>query len=124
MQPPQKKILIVEDDQDLLLVLEHSLKPRYEIYTVRYGSLAFDEIRRLRPHLVLMDVHIPQANGMEICAKVRADRDIHSIPVLFLTGQADAWTRDKAKQSGATGYLLKPISPKDLLQAIVDIIGV
>lgn len=121
--PPRKKILIVEDDPDLLVVLEHSLGAAYAVVTVRYGSAAFEEILRHRPHLVLMDVHVPQANGMEICAQVRAHRELKTLPVLFLTGQTDQWTRDKARLSGASGYLTKPIEPQALLAAIRDLIG-
>lgn len=113
----------MEDDPDLLAVLEQSLREAYAVVTVRYGSAAFDEILKHRPNLVLMDVHIPQANGMEICAQVRAHRELKVIPVLFLTGQTDPWTREKARQSGASGYLTKPMEPQALLAAIRDLIG-
>lgn len=121
--PPRKKVLIVEDDPDLLAVLEQSLSAAYAVVTVRYGSAAFEEILKRRPHLVLMDVHVPQANGMEICARIRAHRELKTLPVLFLTGQTDQWTREKARQSGASGYLTKPIEPQALLAAIRDFIG-
>ena len=119
MGPPQRKrIVLVEDEPDLRELLHLALRKRYDVVAVAMGDAALDAVESHRPHLLILDIHIPHKNGFEISEQVRAKSHLKSIPILFLSGRSDAWSEARAKRAGGDGFMKKPFEVNALLARI------
>ncbi len=114
------KIVIIDDEPDYLNVMERSLKSLYRV-TALYGSQwTYAQILELEPDLVLLDVHMPEESGFELCRRMRADPRFASTPILFLTAsKSDADFQGHLK-AGGTRFLNKDIDRRMLLQVLSD----
>lgn len=112
----QQQILIVEDDEDTAEVVCTLLQDAgFEAVAVDRGDLALDEISALTPDLVLLDINLPDMNGIEIVKSVRA----HSfLPVIILSGYGKDRDRVIALEAGADDYMAKPFSPEELVARV------
>jgi two-component system KDP operon response regulator KdpE len=109
-------VLVVEDDEDTAEVVTTLLKDAgFEASAVDEGRVALDEITRLRPDLVLLDINLPDINGLEVLRTVRA----HSfLPMIVLSGFGKERDRVNALESGADDYMSKPFSPEELIARV------
>src|SRR4030065_1399144 len=83
-----KSILIVDDDEMVCMALTELLKPEgYEIDTVWNAKEALERINKKRYNLLILDIIMPEMNGLELCKKIRANEDYNEIPVIFLTAK-------------------------------------
>ena len=106
-----KRVLIAEDKATSRELLRNILEPRgYEIFEAIDGLDALGKASEHRPDLILLDLHMPQLNGMEVLAKLRADPRFRSTPVIALTASAMQGDREKALAAGFNSYLTKPVS--------------
>ncbi len=114
------KILIVEDDKNLTTLLQTILeKPGHLTMTAFCGKTALDWLASSKPDLVVLDVGLPDMNGIEICKKIKSDSATRRIPVIILTGIEDNQTRMQANlMAHADLFLNKPIENKDLVSAV------
>lgn len=114
------RIAIVDDEPiNIKVVRKHLQNVGYQNFiTTTDSSAALALIAREQPDVVLLDVMMPQVNGIEILRAVRADRRFGHIPVLILTASTDAETKLKALEAGATDFLAKPVDPNDLVPRI------
>ena len=114
------KILVVEDDKNLVLLLQTILeKTGHLIMTATCGKTALDWISNSKPDLVLLDVMLPDMNGIELCKRIKEDRETRRVPVIILTGIMDNKTKMQANLvAHADLFLNKPIENKDLISAI------
>lgn len=111
------KVLIVDDEPHMLRVTELSLrKGSFTLYTARNGREGLEVARRERPQLVVMDVLMPEMDGLTALRQLRQDPATAGIPVIMLTARGHVMTRKEAEDSGATLFLTKPFSPAHLLQ--------
>ena len=112
----QQQILIVEDDEDTAEVVCTLLQDAgYQAIAVDRGDLALSEISSLTPDLVLLDINLPDMNGIEIVKNVRA----HSfLPVIVLSGYGKDRDRVIALEAGADDYMAKPFSPEELVARV------
>lgn len=109
------RILIVDDEQDLLWALSRSLGTAgYEILTARTGSEALGLARRHRPDLVILDIMIPQPDGLEVCRRLRRDPVLTHVPILFLTARRSVEDRLRGLEDGGDDYLIKPFDIGEL----------
>lgn len=105
------KILIVDDDAELLKMLKSYFEiKRYSVITAENGADALKKVE-MRPDLILLDVNMPQIDGIEVCRRIR---DKISCPILFLTAKVDEQDRVNGLLSGGDDYILKPFSLKEL----------
>jgi CheY-like chemotaxis protein len=112
-----KKILIVDDEPDLLRLLSYWLRQMgYHIVTAASGEDALTQVQAERPSLVFLDVQLPIIDGFEVCRRLKADKELKHIPVIFLT--ADASVRLTEASRAAEGSIVKPFLPKDILEHI------
>ena len=89
-----KKILVVEDDSDLLTLLQYNLeKEGFSPKTVATGRDAINECRTERPDLILLDIMLPDCDGLELCKSIRADPQLQDTPIIFLTARASETDR-------------------------------
>jgi two-component system cell cycle response regulator DivK len=120
----QKTILVVEDDKDHLTIAAALL--RYYGYAVLEAMNAHDGIElaiERTPDLILMDLQLPQMNGIEALKVLRADDDTKSIPAIAFTASAMTEDRQKILEAGFDGLQTKPIHVKEFVQAIKDVLA-
>jgi CheY-like chemotaxis protein len=121
--PP--KILIVDDEPHMLRVTELSLKRGgFQLITGRNGFDAIDLATREQPALIVMDVLMPEKDGLQALRELKQLPETKNIPVIMLTARGHIMTRQDAEQSGAALFLTKPFSPTQLLNEARRIIGV
>ena len=114
-----QRILIADDDDDILEAIKVNLELEgYEVFLARDGDQALEQARRVRPHLILLDVVMPGPDGFDVCRGLKADARTSDCPVIFLT--AKGATRDEAVGliAGADDYVVKPFDPADLLTRV------
>ena len=114
----ERKILVVDDDQNMLQLLYTFLRDSYRVTTATNGQEALDMIREKRPDLVLLDYLMPGMNGKETLEVIRNDEELKDLPVFFLTGVSDTNKISECLKLDPIGYILKPIGEFSLLAKI------
>ena len=110
-----KKIVLIEDDADLFALLKYNLeKEGYSVSGSQSGKGAIDLCRREKPGLVILDIMLPDADGLEICRAIRAHSELSQIPVVFLTAKASETDRIVGLELGANDYIVKPFFVREL----------
>jgi DNA-binding response OmpR family regulator len=118
------KILIADDEPNILISLEYLMKREgYVVSVARDGAEALDTLRRERPTLVLLDVMMPTKTGFEVCQEVRADDDLKDTLVLMLTAKGRDTDVAKGLALGANDYITKPFSTKELVQKVRELLA-
>jgi DNA-binding response OmpR family regulator len=118
------KILIADDEPNILISLEYLMKREgYEVHVARDGQEALDVLRRERPRLVLLDVMMPKKTGFEVCQELRADEALKDTVVLMLTAKGRDTDVAKGLALGASAYMTKPFSTKELVQKVRELAG-
>ncbi len=115
----KKKILVVDDEDDILHFLELVLREKgYEVATASGGHEALTRAQLERPQLILLDIMMPQMDGWEVLKLLRVDDDTAQIPVAMLSARTEAKDRVQGLQEGAVDYICKPFSLQELLGKI------
>jgi DNA-binding response OmpR family regulator len=112
-------VLVVEDDPDINEMIGAYLE--LEGFACRRfldGTTALREARRQPPALVVLDLMLPDVNGMEVCRRLRADEATRDVRVVIVTALDDAATREEARGCGVLGYMTKPFDPDALLDVV------
>lgn len=119
----RKKILVVDDDADLVELLSFNLKKAgFAIGTAFDGVEALKKARSIAPDLILLDVMLPELDGLAVCEILRRDRATAAIPVILLTALSGELGRLAGLDSGANDYVTKPFSAKQLVSKVVELI--
>ncbi len=118
------RIVVIEDDPIMRKMLHKTLTPEgYECIMAPNAGLGIKFCQDNKPDLILLDVHLPDDNGIEVCKKLKADPGLRHIPILIMTGEASAVDkRIEGLEAGADDYILKPLSPKELISRLRGII--
>ncbi len=112
----QEKILIVDDSKFIREMLKGLLiSEEYEVFTAENGTQAIDLIKDIRPHLILLDVVMPDMDGFETSAKIREVLAGDTIPIIFLTSRTDVEGKKTGFELGGSDYIIKPFDPEELL---------
>lgn len=114
-------ILIVDDEPSVRAMVHASIRVRGERYRVLEAGNAVDAVaqaRQQQPSLVLLDVALPDHDGFWVCQELKSAPETSHIPVIMLTAMGLTSDRDKAVAAGADGYIVKPFSPRALLQEL------
>lgn len=118
------KILIVDDEPNILVSLEFLMKREgYQVVTARDGQEAIEAIGREQPDLVLLDVMMPVKTGFDVCCEVRAHELVRDTPILMLTAKGRDTDVAKGLALGANTYMTKPFSTKELVQKVKEMLG-
>ena len=113
------RILIVDDDPDILDVLEITLgKEDYEILKARDGEEALRVIKSKPLDLVLLDYALPKMNGKEVCMEIKKDILLRHLPIIMVTGKGEVSDKVGGLDAGADDYIVKPFDPKEMLARI------
>jgi DNA-binding response OmpR family regulator len=114
-----RKIALVEDDADLYALLKYNLeKEGFTFVGAQTGKGAIDLFRRERPDLILLDIMLPDSDGLELCKGIRAHPELSHIPVIFLTARASETDRIVGLELGANDYIVKPFFIRELIARI------
>jgi DNA-binding response OmpR family regulator len=114
-----KKILLIEDDTDLFSLLKYNLeKEGFSLTGLQTGKGALELCRQVRPDLILLDIMLPDSDGLDICKGIRKDPELASTPVIFLTARASETDRIVGLELGANDYVVKPFFVRELIARI------
>lgn len=114
-----KKILLIEDDSDLFSLLKYNLeKEGFATFGQPTGKGALELCRQARPDLVLLDIMLPDADGLDICKSIRRDPELAPLPVIFLTARGSETDRIVGLELGANDYVVKPFFVRELIARI------
>lgn len=113
------RILIVDDDHDIVEFLSYNLKNEgYDVYTANNGKEAIESTHLIRPDLIIMDVMMPVMDGIETTAELRKNIDFQHTIIVFLTARGEDYSQLAGYNAGADDYITKPIKPKILISKI------
>jgi putative two-component system response regulator len=113
-----KKILVVDDNLASLKQIGAQLAENYDVSLAKSGVLALQICKQEKPDLILLDIEMPEMNGFETLKRLRLNRYLGSIPVIFLTGNHDTETEVRGLQSGARDFITKPVEKSILIHRI------
>ena len=114
-----KKIVLIEDDADLFTLLKYNLeKEGFSMVGSQTGKGALELCRRVRPDLVLLDIMLPDSDGLDICKGIRNDLELMQVPIIFLTARASETDRIVGLELGANDYIVKPFFIRELIARI------
>ena len=120
----QKRILLVEDNEFNRKIVRNLLaKQPYELLEANDGEAGVAVARRDRPDVIVMDVQLPKLSGLDATRALRAEPETANIPIIVVTSFALSGDQKKAMDAGATAYLAKPYSPRQLLDTIRKMVG-
>lgn len=123
MDKNQIKILLVDDEPDILEIVGYNLKKEgYDIYTASNGKEAVKQAEKIQPHLILLDVMMPEMDGVEACEKIREIPELSNVIISFFTARGEDYSQVAGFDAGADDYITKPIKPKVLTSKIKSLL--
>lgn len=123
MDKNQIKILLVDDEPDILEIVGYNLKKEgYDIYTANNGLEAVNQAKKTQPHLILLDVMMPEMDGVEACEKIREIPELSNVIISFFTARGEDYSQVAGFDAGADDYITKPIKPKVLTSKIKSLL--
>ena len=115
----QKKILVVEDEEDIQELLRYNLvKEGYQAHCVGSGEAGLQEARKIFPDLLILDLMLPEMNGLEVCRQLKSDLNTQPIPIIMLTAKGEETDIVLGLEMGADDYVTKPFSIKVFLSRV------
>ncbi len=124
MHPMKRKVLIVDDEPNIVTALEFLLERRgYEVRVATNGEEAMALLESFRPDVVLLDVMMPKRSGYEVCQKVRERPDMQQVKVVMLSAKGREAEVSKGLSLGADLYITKPFSTQELVERIDGLLG-
>ena len=117
------RILVVDDEPDAIELIRFNLKASgYEVLTAEAGEEALAKARKFSPDMILLDVMIPEIDGLEVCKILRRDPATASLPIIMLTAKASEIDRVLGLEFGADDYVTKPFSPRELMLRVRNLL--
>ncbi|MFQ5789253.1 MAG: response regulator [Acidobacteriota bacterium] len=116
-------ILLADDSITIQKVIELTFSDEdFELHTVGNGQKAIEELRKVKPDIVLCDIIMPEKNGYEVCEYIKSEEDLKHIPVLLLTGAFEPFDQERARKAGCDGFLAKPFEPQTLISKVKELL--
>jgi two-component system alkaline phosphatase synthesis response regulator PhoP len=123
MDDKGKRILIADDEPDILEVLHYNLaREGYDVVTAKDGEDALNKAKIIHPDLIILDIMMPRKSGMEVCEILRSQPLFHDTLILMLTALNDEGFHVQGLESGADDYVNKPVSPKVLISRVAALL--
>ena len=119
MKKKEIRILLVDDEPDVLEIVGYNLlQEGYQIFTAENGKQAVQSAKKHNPHLIIMDVMMPEMDGMEACEIIRKVPELSNVIITFLTARNEDYSQVAGFDAGADDYIAKPIKPKLLVSKV------
>jgi len=113
------KVLLVDDEQDIIEIISYNLeKEGYQVSTARNGKEAIEKAKKELPHLIILDVMMPEMDGMEACENIRKIDSLQHVIITFLTARGEDYSQVAGFDAGADDYITKPVKPKVLMSKV------
>ena len=123
MKKSDIKILLVDDEPDILEIVGYNLKNEgYQVYTAKNGAEGVKIARKVVPHLILLDIMMPEMDGIEACEKIRKINTLENVIISFLTARGEDYSQVAGFDAGADDYITKPVKPKVLVSKIKSLL--
>ena len=123
MKTKKFKILLVDDEPDILEIISYSLKnANYDVYSASNGLEAIKLAKSIKPDLIILDVMMPEMDGIEACEIIREDQVVGKTLITFLSARGEDYSQIAALNAGADDYITKPIKPKVLLSKVKSLL--
>lgn len=119
MKKKDIKILLVDDEPDILEIVGYNLSQAgYQVFTASNGKEAIKQAQKVNPQLIILDVMMPEMDGMEACEKIREIPELKDTIITFLTARSEEYSQVAGFDVGADDYIAKPIKPKLLVSKV------
>ncbi len=119
-----KRILVVDDEPDFVETVEFFLSGSdYQVFVAKNGKEALEKVKTERPDLVLLDVMMPEMDGLEACKRLKNDPTTNSIPIIMLTAKGRKEDVVDAIAAGANSYIVKPFNLSELVERIEKVLS-
>ncbi|MGB5315639.1 MAG: response regulator transcription factor [Robiginitalea sp.] len=123
MKKQDIKILLVDDEPDILEILSYNLSAEgYQVYTAKNGAEGVEKARKKFPHLIILDVMMPEMDGIEACELIRKSKGLEDTIITFLTARSEDYSQVAGFDAGADDYITKPIKPKVLVSKVKSLL--
>ena len=117
------KILLVDDEPDILEIVGYNLKNEgYLVYTAKNGVEALKTAKKITPNLILLDIMMPEMDGIEACEKIRTIKSLENTLIAFLTARNEDYSQVAGFEAGGDDYITKPIKPKVLVSKVKSLL--
>lgn len=114
-----KRVLVIEDNEDNLYMIKFILEQsHYEVLMAKNGLSGFETALKENPDLILMDIQLPDVNGIEVTKMIRQSDAGKTVPIIAVSSYAMLSDKQKAIDAGCTGYIEKPIDPETIIDKI------
>ena len=119
MKKKDIKILLVDDEPDILEIVGYNLSSEgYQVSTAENGTIALKKAKKEKPHLIILDVMMPEMDGIETCEHIRKIPELNDTIITFLTARGEDYSQLAGFDAGADDYITKPIKPKILVSKV------
>jgi len=123
MKKQDIKILLVDDEPDILEILSYNLSAEgYQVYTAKNGADGVEKARKKLPHLIILDVMMPEMDGIEACELIRKSKGLEDAIITFLTARSEDYSQVAGFDAGADDYITKPIKPKVFISKVKSLL--
>lgn len=123
MKKKDIKILLVDDEPDILEIVSYNLiNEGYQIFTASNGIEAIKRSKEIQPHLILLDVMMPEMDGIEACEKIREIDSLKEVIIAFFTARSEDYSQVAGFDAGADDYITKPVKPKVLVSKVKSLL--
>ena len=117
-----KKILVVDDEPDILELIKDILKSKYEVYTAKNVKEAVSILEKVKIDLIILDIMMPKIDGWDFLWMIRGSEKYREIPVIIVTARADAEDKLIGLKEGVKDYIVKPFLPNELINRVEEIL--
>jgi two-component system alkaline phosphatase synthesis response regulator PhoP len=123
MKKQDIRILLVDDEPDILEILKYNLSSEgYQVSTAKNGVEGIEKAKKKKPHLIILDVMMPEMDGIEACEKIRHTEGLQDTIITFLTARGEDYSQVAGFDAGADDYITKPIKPKVLVSKVKSLL--
>ena len=117
------KVLLVDDEPDILEIVGYNLRNEgYIVYTANNGLDAVKTAKKTSPHLILLDIMMPEMDGIEACERIREIKSLEDTIIAFLTARGEDYSQMAGFDAGADDYITKPVKPKVLVSKVKSLL--
>lgn len=119
MKKEDIKILLVDDEPDILEIISYNLiNEGFQIFTATNGLKAIEKAKKVKPHLIILDIMMPEMDGIETCLKIREIDNLQDVIIAFFTARDEDYSQIAGFEAGADDYITKPVKPKILVSKV------
>jgi len=119
MENENIKILVVDDEKDILEFVSYNLKKEgFQVETANDGNKGVELAKQFKPNLIILDIMMPEVDGIEVCRILRKDDSFQSTLIVFLTARSEDFTQISALEAGGDDFIAKPIRPRVLISRV------